>query len=42
MHIVFWLETQNGGDHLEDLGIDGNIILELMLVWEFVDWIHLD
>jgi hypothetical protein len=31
-------------DHSEDLGIDGNIILELMLEkhgWEVVDWMHL-
>jgi hypothetical protein len=28
MHKVFWLENLNGTDHLEDLGIDGTIILE--------------
>jgi tRNA-dihydrouridine synthase len=30
-------------DHLEDLGIDGRIILEWILgnCWEVVDWTHL-
>jgi hypothetical protein len=23
----FWLESLNGGDHSEDLGVDGKIIL---------------
>jgi hypothetical protein len=28
MHTVFWLQNLKRGDHLEDLGIDGKIILE--------------
>jgi hypothetical protein len=28
MHVIFWLESLKGGDHLEDLGIDGRIIIE--------------
>jgi hypothetical protein len=28
MHTVIWLENLNGGDYLEDLGVDGKIILE--------------
>jgi hypothetical protein len=39
---IFWLEKLNERDHLEDLGVDGKIILE----WTDgntvdVDWIHL-
>jgi hypothetical protein len=26
MHTIFWLENLKGGDHSEDLGIDGSII----------------
>jgi len=28
MHTTFWLENLKVRDHLEDLGIDGRIILE--------------
>jgi hypothetical protein len=28
MHTIFWLENLTGRDHLEDLGVDGKIILE--------------
>jgi hypothetical protein len=28
---MFWFENQKGRDHLEDLGIDGKIILEWIL-----------
>jgi hypothetical protein len=28
MHTIFWLCNHKGGDHLEDLGVDGYIILE--------------
>jgi hypothetical protein len=31
MHTAFWLGNQKGRDHLEDLGIDGKIILEWIL-----------
>jgi hypothetical protein len=27
MHTKFWLENMKGRDHMEDLGIDGNLIL---------------
>jgi len=38
------LENLNGGDHLEDLDMNGKIMLEWSLTeidWEVVDWIHL-
>jgi hypothetical protein len=28
MHTIFWLENLKGRDHLEDLGVDGKIILQ--------------
>jgi hypothetical protein len=28
---MFWLENWKGRNHLEDLGVDGKIILELIL-----------
>jgi hypothetical protein len=31
VHTVFWLENLKGRGHPEDLGIDGRIMLELML-----------
>jgi hypothetical protein len=31
MHKLFWLENLMGRDHLEDLGVDGKIILEWIL-----------
>jgi hypothetical protein len=31
MHTKFWLKNLKGQDHLEDLGIDGNIISEWIL-----------
>jgi hypothetical protein len=31
MHTIFWLENLKGGDHLEDQGIDGKILLEWIL-----------
>jgi hypothetical protein len=40
----FWSDNLKGRDHLEDLGVDGRIILEWILeklVWEVVDSIHL-
>jgi len=37
------LENLKGGDHSEDLGTDGKIILEWIkeMWWEGVDWICL-
>jgi hypothetical protein len=31
MHIIFWFENLKRRDYLEDLGIDGKIILEWIL-----------
>jgi hypothetical protein len=31
MHKIFCLETLNGRGQLEDIGVDGKIILELIL-----------
>jgi hypothetical protein len=31
VHKIFWLENLKGRDHLEDLGIEGKIILEWIL-----------
>jgi hypothetical protein len=31
MLTVLWVENVKGRDHLEDLGVDGRIILERML-----------
>jgi hypothetical protein len=31
MHTKLWFENLKGRDHLEDLGVDGKIILELIL-----------
>jgi hypothetical protein len=31
VHTVFCLEELKGRDHLEDLGVDGKVILECML-----------
>jgi hypothetical protein len=31
MHTIFWLENVRRRDHLEDLGVDGRIILEWIL-----------
>jgi hypothetical protein len=39
------LESLRGKDHLEDLVIDGRIILKFVFMevgWEGVNWIHLD
>jgi len=40
MHTKFWSENLKGRDHLEDLGIDGMIILRVDLreiAWEGTD-----
>jgi len=31
MHKTFWFGNLNGRDHMEDLGIDGSIILEFII-----------
>jgi hypothetical protein len=31
MNIIFWLENLKGRDHFEDIGLDGQIILERIL-----------
>jgi hypothetical protein len=31
MHDIFWLESLKGREHLEDVGLDGKIILEWIL-----------
>jgi hypothetical protein len=31
MYTIFWLKNLSGRDNLEDLGIDGKIILERIL-----------
>jgi hypothetical protein len=43
MHTILWLENLKGKGHLEDLGLDGRIILEWILGiiwWEGADWMH--
>jgi hypothetical protein len=46
MHTKFWLENLKGRNHSEDLGIDGRIILELILgensrkVWTGFIWLR--
>jgi len=31
MHTELWLESLNGSDHLEDLGTEGRMVLNLIL-----------
>jgi len=46
LHIKCWSENLKGRDHFEDLGVDGRIILELMLhnegekVWTRCIWLR--
>jgi len=47
MHTKFWSENLNGRGHLEDVGVDEEMILEWTL-WKLegkvcvcVDWFHL-
>jgi len=40
MLTIFWLENlQERKEHLEDLGLDGNIMDLREIGWEDVDWI---
>jgi len=44
MHTIFWVKYLKGRDNLDDLSVDGKIVLELILgeiVWKGVDCIHL-
>jgi hypothetical protein len=39
--LVFWLRNLEGSYHSEDLVIDVRIILQFILGWDVVDWMHL-
>jgi len=47
LHIVFWLENLRGRDHLEEIGVDGKIILECSLgkwdgrMWSGYRWLSI-
>jgi uncharacterized protein YjcR len=43
MHATFWWGNLKFQDLLENLGVDGSIILKCILKkgWESMDWIHL-
>jgi hypothetical protein len=47
MHTIFWWVNLKGRYYLEDLGIDGNIILEWILrklgvrVWNVFTWLRI-
>jgi hypothetical protein len=47
MHTVFWLENLKGRNRLEDLGVDGRIILECIIdkhvreVWTGFIWLRI-
>jgi hypothetical protein len=41
MRIKLWSENLKGRDHIEDLGVDGTIILKSVLRKYGVDWIYL-
>jgi hypothetical protein len=40
MHTILGRKSE-GKNHSEDLGGDGEIIIEWIIGWESVDWIHL-
>jgi hypothetical protein len=47
MHTVFWLVNLNGRYHLEDLGVDGKVIVEWILgkqrgrMWTGCIWLRI-
>jgi hypothetical protein len=47
MRTIFWLVSLNGRDHVEDLGIDGRIILECIVrkqsgkIWAGFIWLRI-
>jgi hypothetical protein len=47
MHTNYWLESLKGRDHLDDLGIDGSVILKLVLgkegekLWAGFIWVRI-
>jgi len=43
VHVMLWLENWQEGDHFEDLGIDGSVILKLLLNiwWKYYYYIYL-
>jgi len=36
MHTIIWSQNLKGRDHVEDLGVDGKIILERIL-WKYCE-----
>jgi len=42
MYAKCWSENLKGRDHLEDLGVDGKIVLVDLreIGWEGVNWMH--
>jgi len=47
MNTIFWLENQKGRDHLEDLDVNGKIMLEWILgkwgvkMWTGFIWLRI-
>jgi len=41
MHTIFELENLKGRDHSKDLGVRGKILLEGILGWKGVEWMHI-
>jgi hypothetical protein len=40
MNKNFWSKTQKQRGHMEDLSVDGRIILRLVSKWRGVNWIY--